>query len=205
MFPTPPPNSVLGSAAGFIGTAGVLLIMVLAFRMSQPPAVVATAVPLPGRGKPCALRPDGYLRGRFFGAINVTADWSGNGLICDGMQKPDGQGIRLFFSGAEQGGARVSVVIALDGRLDELVGGERPANVTVIDEQSGRFFSSGGEGRCWSVLSSVKPLAGSPKQPVAYRVDGLLFCLGSLPSLSDRTSLTLGDLSFAGRIAVSED
>jgi len=204
MYSSRPPHAALSSAAGLIGAAGVLLTMVLAFRLSQP-APQATAVPPPGRTKPCALRPDGYLRGRFFGAINMTADWSGNRLFCDGMQKPDARGVRLFFAGAQQGGGQVSVVIALDGRPDNLIGGERPANVTVIDEQTGRFFSSGGAGRCWSVISSVTPLAWSRDRPTAYGVDGLLFCLGSLPSLSDRTSLTLGDLSFAGQVSVDED
>jgi hypothetical protein len=77
--------------------------------------------------------------------------------------------------------------------------------VTVIDEQTGRFFSSGGTGRCWSEISSVTPQARTGADPTAYRVDGLLFCLGSLPSLSDGASLTLGDLSFAGRVSLDED
>jgi len=204
MFPTPPANTARRRAADFAGATGVLLIGVLAVRLSLPPATTTTAAPPSDRGRPCSLRPDGYLRGRFFGAVSLTADWSGDGLRCDGMQKPDGQGVRLFFAGAQPGGGLISVVIAIDGHPDALVGAERPANVTVIDERESRFFSTSGAGRCWTILSSVTALARSRNDPPGHRIDGILYCLGALPSLSDRTSLTLGEFSFAGRVSVDD-
>lgn len=204
MFPAPSATIAMSRVAGFIGAAGVLLIGALTFRLSLPPAApTTTAAPSEG-GRPCSLRPDGYLRGRFFGAVSLTADWSGNGLICDGMQKPGGQGVRLFFAGEKPGGGRISVVIAIEGRPDALVGADRAANVTVIDEQESRFFSTSGAGRCWAIISSVTALARSRDYPSGHRIDGMLYCLGALPSLSDRTSLTLGDLSFAGRVSIDE-
>ena len=120
------------------------------------------------------------------------------------MRRPDGQGVRLFFASEQPGGGRLSVVIGIDGRPDTLVGTERPANVTVIDERESRFFSTSGAGRCWTVISSVTSLTRSRDYPAGHRIDGMLYCLGALPSLGDRTSLTLGDLRFAGRVSADE-
>jgi len=204
MFSAPDAATLASRTVGIIGAAGVLLIGALAFQGRLPPASPAIA-PLTGGGeRPCSLQPGSYLRGRFFGAINLQADWSGEGLVCDGMQKPEGQGVRLFFAGEQQGGGRLSVVIGIDGHPDTLAGTEHPANVTVIDELESRFFSTSGAGRCWTIISSVTPLARSRDHRDGYRINGTLYCLGALPSLSDRTSLTLGDVRFAGQVYTDE-
>lgn len=194
----------MSRAAGFLGTAGVILIGILAYGLTAPPASQATGAPGARADGPCSLDPSGYLRGRFFGAVDFSADWSGAGLVCDGMQRPDGEGVRLFFSGEQPGGGRLSVLIGIDGRAEDLAGGERPANVTVIDERESRFFGTRGSGRCWTIIRSVTALPRSRDDPGGHRIDGVLYCLGTLPSLGDRTSLTLGDLHFAGRVAADE-
>jgi hypothetical protein len=152
------------------------------------------------------MQPDGFLRGRFFGALSLTADWSGAELSCDGMLRPDEGGVRLFFSrvqprGDRSGGDRLSVLIGIDGRPEDLVGAERPASVTVIDERQGRFYSTGGPGRCWATISSVTVLHRARTGSAGHRIAGLLYCVGALPAIGDRSSLTLGDLYFAGRVA----
>lgn len=174
-------------ATGPLGAAGVLMIGMLALMQSLPPAV-----------------PEFFLRGRFFGALSLTADWSGPDLIYDGMQRPDGKGVRLFFARNQPGGARVSVLIGIDGRPEELVGAERPANVTVIDGKQSRFFSAGGPGRCWASIKSVTALNQGSRGHAGYRIDGLVYCVGALPSLRDRSSLTLSELQFAGRVTTGE-
>jgi hypothetical protein len=199
----PPPSLWLRRAAGLLGAAGVLVTGLLA--VLQPPPAVPPGPALtgrePGSGPACALGADGFLRGRFFGALGLTVDWSGPGLACDGMQKPDGSGVRLFFAGERPGGGRVSVLIGLAGRAADLAGAERPANVTVIDERESRFFSSGGPGRCWASIGSVTPLPRPAGGIAGSRIDGLVFCVGALPSVGDRSSLTLSDLQFSGWIS----
>ncbi len=202
----PPPSPRPGRAASLLGTAGVLFIGVLALLQApapMPPGLALTG-PGPATGPACALGDDGFLRGRFFGALSLTADWSGPGLACDGMQKPDGEGVRLFFAGDRPGGGRVSLLIGLGGRPGELAGAERPANVTVIDEREGRFFSSGGPGRCWASISSVTPVANRAGGAAGSRIDGLVYCMGALPSVGDRSSLTLSDLRFSGWVSADE-
>lgn len=204
MFANNSTGRPFGRSIGFLSAAVVLLLGTLALLQSPPPAVPNGVPAATSENQPCTLRPEGFLRGRFFGALNLTADWSGANLYCDGMQRPGGDGIRLFFARAQQGGERISVLIGIDGRPAELVGKERPANVTVIDEQAGRFFSSGGPGRCWASIASVAPLPPTGTAPAGYRIDGLVYCLGALPSVGDRSSLTLSELEFAGRVSADE-
>jgi hypothetical protein len=194
----------LSRASGLLGAAGVLLIGAMALTQSLRPAVREGAPAANQESRPCTLRPDGFLRGRFFGALNLTADWSGSSLYCDGMQRPDGEGVRLFFARDQPGGERVSVLIGIDGRPEDLVGAERPANVTVIDEQAGRFFGAGGPGRCWASINSVTGLPQASEAQAGYRIEGLVYCLGALPSIGDKTSLTLSELHFAGRVSTDE-
>jgi hypothetical protein len=200
-MPVPLPQPLLRNAAGLLGAAGVLLTGGLALLQTLPPEPAGGGVP----GEACALGADGFLRGRFFGALDLTADWSDPSLACDGMRKPDGRGVRLFFSGDQPGGGRVSVLVVLEGRPDELAGAERPANVTVIDERQGRFFSSAGPGRCWASIDSVTPVGPRPGRLAGSRVAGLVYCVGALPSVGDRSSLTLGDLRFAGWVPADAD
>ena len=209
--------------AGLLGLAGVLLIGAVAFLQPLPgvgrgdsaraartrpatgtPAAPAAGLPAADSGTPCTLHPDGFLRGRFFGALSLSADWSGTELLCGGMLRPGGGGVRLFFAGQLPEGGRLAVLLGIDGPPDALVGTERSVNVTVIDERAGQFFSSGGAGRCWARVSDVTALPGAAATPVGQRISGLVWCVGALPSLRDRSSITLGDLQFAGRIATDD-
>jgi hypothetical protein len=178
-----------------LGAAAALACASLALLQAPPPAPDARP---PEAGGTCALGPAGYLRGQFFGAVELTADWAGRGLTCDGMHRPGGQGVRLYFAGSGPAGGRLAVLVSLAGLPAAIPTGEHPANVTVIDEASGRFFSSAGPGRCWASVSAVQPVAAGAGRPAGSRVDGLVYCLGALPSVGDRASLTLGDLRFAG-------
>jgi len=195
-MPASPPTPLPHRAAGLLGAAAVLVTGALALLQTLPPGPASTPA--------CALGAGGFLRGQFFGALNLAADWSGPGLACHGMPRPDGDGVRLYFAGEQPDGGRVAVLIGLDGPLGALVGAERPANVTVIDERASRFFSSAGPGRCWASIGSVTPVAPVRGQAAGTRVAGLLYCVGALPSIGDHLSLTLGDLEFAGWVAANE-
>lgn len=203
--PGTPPHRIVTGLAGLLGTAGVLAVAGLALLQPLP-------APRPSKGPSaaladlaCPLGKAGLLRGRFFGALALDADWSGPALSCDGMQKPAGQGVRLYFAGNGPDGGRVALLIGLEGIVDDLAGAERPANVTVIDERASRFFSSAGPGRCWATIRSVTPVDTGPRDTAGKRVDGLVYCVGALPSVGDRSSLTLGDLEFSGWVSSHAD
>lgn len=202
MHVSPEPFSAqVRHTASFVGAVGVLLIGGMALMQTLPAPARITDTPDNAARQPCTLQPDGFLRVRFFGALDFTADWSGADLLCDGMWRPDGKGVRLFFAKTQPGGDRLSLLIGIDGRPESSVGIERSANVTVIDESQGRFFSTGGAGRCWASIKSATALPGARGRPAGLRIAGLVYCVGALPAIGDRSSLTLGDLYFAGRVA----
>ncbi len=75
-------------------------------------------------------------------------------------------------------------------------------NITVVDEVRNRFFSSGGRERCWSTIESIRPVADSAGQEL--QIVGVAYCAGSLPSLSDNSSVTLRDIRYSGRLMLEE-
>ena len=216
-MPAPPPEpptlprrgSVAPGLPAALGTLAALAAATMAFL--QAPAGTAPRAPGPATAMAtasgtdpaaatasCALGPAGRLEGRFYGALDVDARWSGRELACDGMEKPGGQGLRLYFAGPGPAGGRVAVLLGLAGASAALGPGERPANITVIDEGTGRFFSSAGQDRCFVDLAAVQPVPAGGGRPAGHRVEGLAYCVGALPSVGDRASLTLGGLRFAG-------
>jgi len=208
-FPAPPvPDgpALIARLAGVLGTTVALGLGWLALGQAPPPARPAlppgSAATAPAgdlavaTGRPCGAAGQGYVRGRLFGALALEADWTGPELLCDGGVRPGEAGVRLFFAYPVEG-ARVVLMIGIDAAPAELTDGERPANVTVIDERNGRFFSSGGAGRCW-----VDELRRGPAGGDGQWLTGRLYCAGAIPSLADRSSLTLGDIRFSGRFAV---
>jgi hypothetical protein len=186
--PTPPPwlTSLCGLAAVALAAGAVVLQPV-------PPARPDSS----DVGKPCDLAPPGFVSGRLYGDLEGQLDWRGRRLRCDGMLRPD-DGLRLMFSGpAGTDAGELTLIVGIGGQLAGLAGSERPANVTIVDERTGRFYASAGPGRCWTRVDSTDP-AGSR----AFRVAGQLYCAGALPALRDTGSLTLGDISYAGRLVV---
>lgn len=145
----------------------------------------------------CHRVDDAYLSGTLYGGIERRIEWRGADMHCTGGTRPGGAGIRLVFAAPERtGGERLVFVIGISGTLDELMQTERPANVTVIDELSGRFFSSRGRDRCWTTVTSVDSDSGRED----IRIGGDVYCSGSLPSLSDGGSISLRNFRYSGRL-----
>jgi len=169
----------------------------------QPRNIPAMDFPAPRVMEPCNLLTDGYLNGRLYGALDLTIDWHGSALTCDGMLRPNDQGIRLVFAAApNRDDGQLLVVIGIDGTIGQLAGDERKANVTIIDEFRGRFFSTGGKERCWTMIESVESFGDQKHE--TYQVSGNLYCAGSLPSLSGPDSITLGDFNYSGRLSLDD-
>ena len=169
----------------------------------QLPAAAESGLPASVTMAPCVMNTPGYLRGRLYGTLAATIDWGGPQMTCDGMTRPNHGGIRLVFASpgnADQ--ARLIFVIGIDGELDQLTGREEKANVTIIDEGSGRFFSAGGQDRCWTTVQLVEPLVENTNS--TFQVDGELYCAGALPSLNGRGSVTLSDFRYSGRLALDD-
>ncbi|MBM4221465.1 MAG: hypothetical protein FJ170_05905 [Gammaproteobacteria bacterium] len=162
---------------------------------------MALSVVVPETALPAAQGCTGYVRGKVFGALDMELDWSGGKLDCEGMSRPDGRGLRLYFAWDPGDGERLVLVLGVDGNTHSLAGQEKAANVTFIDERNGHFYSSGGSGRCWT---DIVRLATFPASGRGQQLQGRLYCAAALPALNDRSSLTLGDLHWQGQFEFDE-
>lgn len=187
-----------------IALAGVATVGALA--ITTPPqrsvAAIAANSTTPRFSDLCGDPSDGFLKGRLHGALDMQISWNGASMKCEGMLRPAGDGIRLLFAGQDATDADLVVVLGIDTDIENLLGREHAVNVTIIDESEGRFYSSGGNERCWAMIDRVEGLADL-QQP-AYEVEGDVYCAGGLPSLSDNRSVTLRDVRFSGRLSLDE-
>jgi hypothetical protein len=196
--------NILQQTISILGLACVGVLFALVFTTTSRFPSQTTSVPgmQPERLNPCLMDRDGRLQGNLFGAIRQTIDWSGEDLLCEGMIRPGGDGIRLIFSrNSTSSTARIVLVIGIGNLGPGETGEDLPANVTLIDEATGRFFNAQGIERCWATVQEQQQLS---KNPVAvYRVDGELYCVGSLPSVNGLESVTLHEVRFSGRLSVN--
>jgi hypothetical protein len=146
---------------------------------------------------PCVMDQDGYLRGRLYGSVEKSLDWQGAAMLCDGMPRPEGEGFRLVF--AEHSNPDQPGLVLVIGLADAVLGDSRKeleANVTVIDQNNGQFYSTQDEPRCWTQFSQQLQLRGTSTE--TWRVDGELYCASALAALTGTGSVTLDDITFSG-------
>lgn len=186
------------------GVAATLLLGYLALSQ-HPPAVsaspVASSLSAPPELGTCLMDRAGFLSGSLFGAISLALDWSGSMLACEGNARPRDGGVRLFFAGRpDHSSDRLVMVLGIPSPLETLAGREHETNLTIIDENTGRFFNSG-KGRCWTHVHEVAPLGEAAAREI-YRVEGEFYCAGTIPSLTDAASVTPGHFRFSGRLTL---
>ena len=158
------------------------------------PAIV-TVQPAPGCGV------DGELVAEIYGGFRASIHWGAVDLQCEGMPRPDGEGARLRFSGLAgdaPGERQIAFIIGLPGLVRGETPSELPANVTVIEEGAGRFFSTRSAPTCWTDIETHEklPLAESS----VYRISGILYCVAPLADLGGKSSISFADLQFSGRL-----
>ncbi len=145
---------------------------------------------------PCVMDQDGYLKGDLYGALRKTLDWQGESMLCDGMDRPEGQGIRLVFS--EHIDPDNPGLVLVIGIADARLGApeqELEANVTIIDQVSGKFYSTQEQPRCWTRLTTQLRLTGTIEE--SWRLDGHLYCAGALAALAGPGSVTLDKIEYS--------
>jgi len=157
----------------------------------EPAAEPALLPPPPAPAQGCGEH--GYLRTTFYGAFDGEIDWATPTLDCEGMPRPDA-GARLRFAG-DAGGLRVAIIIAVPELDRGATARELGANVTLIEEGSGRFFSTTGVGVCWTDIEQQVPVADADD---LYSVSGTLYCIAPLAEVNGDSSVALTEMLFAG-------
>jgi hypothetical protein len=175
------------------------------FLASQNPGPGDSAAAfMPRLVKPCMMDVPGFVRGKLYGDVEQALDWSGKSMLCDGMDRPEGQGIRLVFD--ENADPDKAGLIIVMGVADAVLGApaeELVANVTIIDQRNGAFYSTRSQPRCWTRIENQIRLTGTVRE--TWRVGGKLYCAGALPALTGRGSITLGDIEYSGIMQPSAD
>jgi hypothetical protein len=140
----------------------------------------------------------GYLRTTLYGSFEGEIDWSNDELDCEGMPRPNGAGARLRFAGtATDGGPSLAFIIAMPALERGAIASELGSNVTIIEEGSGRFFSTPGLESCWTDIDAQ---AGVADIADTYAISGTLYCITPLPEVNGDSSVSLRELRFAGLI-----
>jgi hypothetical protein len=150
----------------------LVLVAAAALAALAPAAAGERAVAPPANG--CPAPSDAYLRARLSGAVDRSLDWHAGGMECEGMQRPDGHGLRLAFRG-RAGREGLTFVFGVP-RLEE--GESRravPVNLTVIREGRG-LYGTRGDDKC--TLDEVRQTAlGQDARGRRWRVEARGFCL----------------------------
>lgn len=197
--PTEPSHPLPRWAQLLIDTAAILALgavaVVAANGLGRERQGTATQSAIGDATDLCQSVDDGFLSGRLYGAIERAVEWRGTNMKCEGGERPGDDGLRIVFAAPGNVDAdRLVFVIGISGSIDDLADSEHVANVTIIDEKTGRFFSSGRQDRCWTTVTSVD---GDGHR---YSVGGEVYCSGSLPSLTDASSVSLSDMRYSGRL-----
>lgn len=147
----------------------------------------------------CLEDGSGFLTARLRGEIDADLDWHGPALTCTGMSRPDGQGMRLRFSGSLPDGSTLAIVFA-PPRLAE---GENaravPVNVTVLHEASGRIYGTRGEKRCTLDEVTQRLLSGPRAGARLWEVQARGFCTEPARALDDSGSVLVSRFDFRGQ------
>jgi len=140
----------------------------------------------------------GYLRTTLYGSFEGEIDWSNDELDCEGMPRPDGAGARLRFAGTAANGVQsLAFIIAMPALERGVTTRELASNVTMIEEGSGRFFSTPGLETCWTDVDTHAAILDSAD---TYSISGTLYCIAPLPEVNGDTSVSLRELQFDGLV-----
>ena len=145
-----------------------------------------------------ACTPDGSLSVAIFGGIRRDLRWGAADLECSGMPRPNGSGARLHFSGsigAEGKERTLAFIIGLPDLEKGASALEIPAIVTLMEENSGRFFSTAEAPVCWSDVHGQTLINGDE-----YAIRGIVYCVSPLAELNGSGGVSFKDLEYSGRI-----
>ncbi|MBT8087368.1 MAG: hypothetical protein KJO46_05005, partial [Gammaproteobacteria bacterium] len=134
------------------------------------------------------------LTAELYGSIEQAVDWSADELDCQSMQRPDGEGMRIRFTGPAQN-RRLAIILAMPELARGAVVAESPTVVTLTVEGSGRFFSTPSLESCWSDIATQDPVDDSGDR---YRLSGTLFCVTPLGEVNGNAAISIPRLEFRG-------
>jgi hypothetical protein len=146
---------------------------------AEAPAVAAA----PKADLFCNPSPEGYLRARLQGAIVADIDWTAPGVAqCLGGTRPQGDGLRLVYRGTVDGAPLLIVIGIADLPRSATMARHVPANVTLVREGAGAFYSTQGDDKCALDEVLQEPVAGHEGR---YRLSARGYCTQPARGIGD--------------------
>lgn len=133
-----------------------------------------------------------FLGAELYGSIERSLQWSAADIHCESMLRPDGEGVRLRFTG-NTANRQLAIILAIPGLERGTTGKELATVATLTVEGSGRFFSTPNLDSCWSDISAQDPIEDSDQH---YEIAGTLFCVAPLGEVNGDAAISIPRLEF---------
>jgi hypothetical protein len=159
-------------------------------QIPPPPPASAAAEAAPSCGA------EGFLSTTLFGTIERELAWRGGEFECENMRRPDGQGMRLRFTG-DAADRAIAIILAMPGLEPGQDGSELPTVVTFTVEGSGRFFSTADLDSCFTDIE-MRPLDDEAGK--LFEARGTLYCVTPLGEINGDAALSIPELEFHTRM-----
>lgn len=178
--------------------AAFLFISACAEDLPEPSATESppTSFLPPGPPLEAGCGAGGFLEGELYGALQGQLDWRGDAIDCQGMPRPENRGARLRFAGNIANNAvSIAIIVAVPELERAATATGLASNVTLIEEGSGRFFSTQNGDSCWTDVDRQQ-VDDNGK----FVVDGKLYCIAPLVQINGEANVSIPELRFSGLI-----
>jgi hypothetical protein len=189
--------------SGLVAITALAFLIVRQLPRSQPllQSAPAAAQAAPANAPGCLQSGDGFLRARLDGALELRLNWDNAGTQCEGMPRPDGNGVRLSFSRVLEGSdRRLVIVLGIAGLSESSSGHALPVNVTIIEEGRARVYGTMGDDKCTVDDLTQHLITPWRKESRTYRVSGRGFCVQPARAVGDDASVLMSTFDFAGQV-----
>ncbi len=166
-----------------------------------PKAARRAAAARPITAASCLPHGGGYLRARIAGAIDAHIDWPNSGTACAGERKYHPAGVRMSFRRTRASKLNLLFLFGLTGVKEGKALRAGRANLTIIDEGSGRVFGTLGDGRC-TIDSLTQRRLGAAH---LYRVEVRGFCTQPARAVRGDGDVLVSRFDFAGGVDYAHD
>ncbi len=152
----------------------------------------------------CLPGQEGFLTMRLRGSIEEEVRWTEPALICEGMSRPDGRGLRLRFAGPRAGG-ELAVVFAAPELGAGTSGKTIPVNVTLLDGAGERIYGTQGDSRCAFDAVEQQAIESTALPPRSYRVSARGFCTAPARAMDGSGAVFVTRFDFSGLVSLGAD
>lgn len=177
----------------------IILLPLLTVGCQKPAAkndVEAPAVSVAGNSS-CPSSTQPVISGELHGSVNGQITGTAENTHCEGMSRPGNRGIRLRFQiRPADADSNVVMIFGVDQVEPEDKGTGIRTTVTLIDEGTQRFFSTGGQNSCFTDIDAHD-------YDVALnlsRVKGIVWCTAAIPQVNGERSVRLTEMRFDGLV-----